>query len=246
MSVLLFGGARPSILPSQATGTLWVWSDANDSTKTLDAGGAAADPDEAVRTWAPTGGSVNWVGSAGLDPLRRAAYYNGLSVLEFDTTNNNMAANTVVGINTTTVNIFSVAKCVESSATSFIGPYFYSGVPGFCLYADTTGATCHMYNYNGSGVISSKSYANPNGWHAYYGRMVSNNLYSAVDSFTDSSLSAPQATTATNPAITTGSIGNTFGNYTNSFIGEVIIYTTDLSESNRVLVGNYLLNKWGL
>lgn len=241
-----------------------LWLDASDAATLLDAGGLAADADEAIATWSDKSGNARHATQAtsGSRPTLKAAVKNSRGVVRFDGASDFMTQSyKSIFRNVSGTTVFIVAKPTSSGATERI------------LMTNTNNAGL------GRVTVSCDNSAQPSGFH-YGGRrldsdtgdfnqspsdydgtsfyaITSQHRCSAAEkqlwingssSHVDVAFQTSGNTSDTDSSADTH-IGAAAGGASAFFAGdiaEILIFPTALSTTNRQAVESYLNQKWAI
>lgn len=241
-----------------------LWLDASDGATLLDAGGAAADPDEAVATWNDKSGNSRHVAqsSAALRPLKIAAAYNGKSAVRFGSVNQSQL---VLGSNGLLRNVVgaTVFVCRKWSTNPTAPNIRYTfalatGAGTARLFLDggrTTGKT----SVGGRTLDGDtfQSFASADTLSTSVPQIdVAVVDYAATDAFLFTNKAANGSTTSWQSATRTSDtnstalgIGNSGTTDINPFVGdllEILVYHFALATAQRNQVETYLAAKWAI
>lgn len=236
----LWPQVRSSFLPVEDG--LARWFDASYSPSLVDAteGGSPVGYDSPVTQWEDLSNNVSHATQTNptYKPLRKEGVINGMDALLFNTKSVQLLENvsTISG-----ATIFIVAKIIsitnggmhsfEGNINNVHHPYlgnnFYdnfataSAQHGFPVF--------DVYDINSPFCYSIVAGAN---WTAYIN---GNQVYSTAHTLSDQAASKPLQ-----------QIGRSYSGYWNGYIGEVIVYNTDLSNEEHATIANFLKLKWGI
>lgn len=210
----------PSFSPLSISG-LKVW---------LKADGLVLADSDPVTTWADQSGNGNDVtqGTAGFKPLYKTNIQNGLPIVRFDGTDDVLTA----GFTITYGTIFAVANF--NSAGNFPA---YNG-----LVVTDAGATAGDDYLLGDGSGTTNIY-NSGTTTVYVNKVLT---YSFSPLLTFKLVSVVDSTPNSRTTLNIGNDPAAGSRFWNGDVGEVIIYDTALSATDRGRVENYLNSKWAL
>lgn len=237
------GGAAPPFSPTDIAG-LMVWIDFSDAdTLFTDAGSTkvSSDGDAVYQANDKSGENGHAIQStSGYRPLYKTAIQNGLAACLFDGSDDHFIASNA--IETTEWTILSVYKSTTN------GGLYISGRNTSNTYGSgmRTYATIQCGNNNGVYLIGEVS---TDAWHVVTGRMKSEDyaIYANGSSIASGSGTVGGVYTAYIPAIG-GHVGSgaQYGGFVTGYIGEILMYNSSLSDTNRQAVEAYLNNKWNI
>jgi uncharacterized repeat protein (TIGR02543 family) len=226
------GGVAPW---SPADITMAAWYDAADA-------GTITASANAVSQWRDKSGKANHLTGTG-EPATGTRALNGLNVIDFDGANDQMAATSLSALTTANLSIFSVQQYDSVSVQS---------MTAFSLRRATQGEG--MLNHSSYDAVFSLGYRYPQNLSVNYTENTNIELISYVKSgdtlqsgwINGVALTAQTGSVATYTPTILALGSRSTANYLNGFIGEFIISTTALSESDRQKIEGYLAHKWGL
>lgn len=235
-------GFEPDIL----TG-LQLWLDASDTSTLYDAttGGSLVAADGGVARWEDKSGNARHAtqGTAGARPLRKASVQNGLSVLRFDGSDDFLdPSNFSVS---SSVQCFFVCKASgDSAGQGRNGPLFHFTT---AQYQGHFGGTTDQWleTFFATSRVSLGSVS----MNAFVQGRITTNATQMIGKMTGQPEVTTAATLSGSPT-TKFAIGYGEGDiapyYFNGDVGELIIYSPSLSETNQTLVESYLTAKWAI
>lgn len=266
-NMMFAGGFNPlSLSPT-------LWLDASDSATLLDAGGLAADADEAIATWSDKSGNARHATqtTSGSRPLRKTAQQNSRDVVRFDGADDMMSLASDLALGTAHT-IFVVAKntatiTAATSAQLLIngGSYTYPSTTTSEFLLGAGSLTGTLTNERLCGVVVAKG---PGGPQVFgYGKtdsdvagafVLCHQFTTAANAFYGSLNGASSLLTAASPGgysapdtkypTIARHIGarSTLFSFWNGDIHEILIFPTALSDTNRQAVESYLNQKWAI
>lgn len=172
-------------------------------------------------------------------PVNTANQINGKPALIFDGTNDYLATNAFTGGNLTTSTIFIVAKRAVSGVGS-AGMYLVDGIDGTNRQAILSADATQYYLQYGGDVLTSSTVASvlPHVHCAVFNGASSNYYVDGVSVISGNAGSNQLA------GLTIGARYST-SNFFNGSMAEVITFNRALSNTERLLINQYLDNKWG-
>lgn len=254
---------NPRLLVPRASGfnprriaNLLQWYDASDRATLFDAttGGSAVADDGTVARWEDKSGNGYHLtqGTAGNRPALRGAIRNGRSVLEYDGANSNLVSGSITN-GLTTLSVFAVffAETLGQNILGFIWANNTGlGTGATRQFRIQAGPTMSVtYGTNDSRIVAAS--LSLSAWTRYHSFWTGGTNRATDFSFLVNGTSfAPETAGAitTEPTVTpTTAVGNSpIGNRAwDGYIAEVLVYTRNLSTSERTAVDNWLARKWG-
>ena len=242
--------------PSNIAG-LQLWLDATTGLFDATSGGSAVTTDgSAVARWEDQSGSGRHITQATLSdrPILKTSIQNNKNILRFDGSNDYLSRTDAFVFNAGATTIFCAIKSsaavdrrliAEGSSTSNIPVY----APMQSSILDGTRVS-HFYRTDGNAIILSNQ---ENGGTAFNGLF---NLVQISDTGSEfkffvnktetKSVNYTRATTTLNRFSIGCLLRATPSAFISCDLGEVIIYDSAISTSNKQLVENYLYSKWGI
>jgi hypothetical protein len=243
----------PSASPILAPPNLLGWWDASDSATVFSdtSGITAASSGGAVRRWLDKSGNgnhgtipVDSVGGGGGPPSLVSAQQNGLSALQFFNYGAGFTIGNKLPISSTGATIFAVVRPSQNAIDSgfLLAKSRWKLKASYIEWLNTSYSSS-SWNYDGSTFD----------WHVMALSIPSQNFAGAALYRNGSVISSPSiynpdsqgAPSATTDALTIGYVEGSAGTFRN-YIGEIIVYESELSSSNRNSVTTYLKAKWGI
>jgi hypothetical protein len=270
-----FTGTWSYVAPTQITG-LAGWWDASDASTLYDAttGGSLVAADGAIARWQDKSGNSRHATQAtsGFRPLRKTSQQNGLAVARFDGSNDWMESSNFLDLTSgAALTLFAVVKRSEaSSINAILTKYGKSDASdgttadgwGFRLkssadadFFGTTDEGSGASNVAVSGNASASSFS-------LFSVRASAGAISAASFRRNGSAISSSATSAGAETLTSNAYNVTIGalrysyntsssdysylQFLNGDVGEIVLYSTALPDSNRSLIESYLMSKWGI
>jgi len=223
-------------VPTDIAG-LELWLDSSNAGSITQLGGA-------VSQWADLSGNANHAtqGTAGNRPTTGTRTLNGLNVLDFDGTNDGLVLPS--GLYSIPNGNYTVFVVNASDATNTASRQTITGesaafIVNFGVQYGPI-ASPNFLGYGG-GTAAGGTVARDTVGHIFaISKGVATNLY--FDGGSEFSTVAAN-TTAINMTI---GYSPSYGDFWDGTFAEILIYDTDLSASDKNLVGNYLADKWGV
>lgn len=225
----------PTFQPGSISG-LALWLDASDlSTITASSG--------AVSQWNDKSGNARHVsqGTASFQPTTGSSTLNGLNVISFDGSNDNLrTSNGALQLATLTCvalirsnTVFRSLVGVSQEATTHTNPFWRWTI----FHNETSTMAIRL---NGTNVVGFSSAGTDVPRILVLDTGVGDLWLNGIRSIDTTGV------TLTYPNSTPFIIGSTAANDTalNGYVAEIIIYDKSLSATERTLVSNYLINKW--
>ncbi len=228
----------PPFVPTNIAG-LQLWLDAADTATITQAANL-------VSQWNDKSGNANHAtqGTGVNQPTTNVRTINGRNVLDFDSSNDFL--NLTTGLNSSSGQTFFVvfsndtvtaARPLIGSNDTVAGPVIRTSTanlfglvrPNVAVLLNGSPAIATTTNYIGAANYSTSGidlYING----VSYGTSASSTTFTNGSTWIGGS----------------GAVGPTPFNYHDGVIGEVIVYSGNLSNANKNLVGNYLSSKWGI
>lgn len=238
--------------PSLLTG-LTGWWDASDSSRLFDAttGGNLVAADAAIgRLEDKSGNNRHFTQISSFSrPVRKTAIQNGLDVIRFDGSNDNMSSSwtyaVIQAVNASSIFIVAKATTVgTNNADPYSNEVVFSETQGSHMaFLVKSNNTAGAAGYDGNWKTTTVSYV-PGNWVAFSSWHNGSSIFSKINNDADSS------TALAGRVFTSGTafIGQNY-NGTQRFdgdFGEMITYNVALSEANRNKVISFLMEKWAL
>lgn len=230
----------PPFVPSDLT-NLALWLDASDSATLFDAtsGGSAVAADGSVARWEDKSGNGRHAtnDTANNRPILKAASQNGLAGLRFDNSNDSLS--TAAFTHTSAFSVFVAHKLASSPGIAYARIIEVGANTSWNITASGSG-TSYLFYTNDSGVSLSTA---PTLIQHLSNASTARTF--RIGSNTGSFTASGAASTSSLPFHI-----NRFGGAGNYFLGqdvyEICYYARQLTDSERVLVADYLTTKWGL
>lgn len=252
--------------PSNVSG-LAVWLDASSSDSIYDAttGGSLVSADGAVARWEDKSGNNRHFTqtTSGYRPLRKTAVQSGKDVIRFDGTDDYLVGGDYLDLSgTNSLTAFVVLKqSVGGAGENVVSKYdadsqlreqgwlfqFTSAnkLQAVLIYSDSSTVTNATTS---SATVSASSFC-VLGWKTTAGSAsTSTRLYRNGSVISTTNTSATEATADSNIPVRIGAgeyVGSPWGAF-NGDIGEILIYNSALSDTDRAAVESYLMTKWGI
>lgn len=238
--------------PVQDIAGLQLWLDASDATTLYDAtsGGSLVAADGTVKRWEDKSGNGRHATEATYGPTRKTSQQNGLAALLFNGTNNFLSGSSTPSTGNART-VFAVTKSADTAGNDFfqIGTFQDTNSRLFSLRqsygSSNTGISSDMVATN---IYVASTQLTINAYHISCWRQTSS---TRAISYWHNGVS--QTVTGTPGSFSAGAgyfvgKGRTSedSGFWNGYIAEVAIFDSELSDSNRSLVENYLISKWGL
>lgn len=252
---LLWEFSQPGFNPLQISGMkLWLKSDAGLWQNSARTTPATADGDP-VGGWTDQSGQNDHAsqGSAGAKPTLKLAIQNGLSVVRADGVNDTLTLASALNLTNCTLFLVFAPSGTITSATTFQGLMGIVGTASGALgLGNLSGSLTNEVVSFVSDVIGTiygaVDPANLSGWHthtfqlsgsseAIYRDGVSQSLNTSLNGHMDSSDANKQFRAVT-------VLLQAFGGFLSGDLGEVLVYDTALSSTNRKSVEAYLKSRW--
>lgn len=245
----------PSFSPSSISG-LQLWLDSTTGLFDATSGGSPVTADgSAVARWEDqSGNGRHFTQSTSLNrPLLKTSIQNSKNVVRFDGTNDAMLGPTALQF-APPVSMFAVVS--KRGGTDYSTIYgngiLASGPIGYGIWisatGDNSGAFSSQYRNAGGASINYYTATLPSTSVFFIGHAIinssTNKVYfnnGAEDSINHTITGTPNQT----PTIGARESGG-LSFYLNGDIAEIVIYNSDLSDDNRVLVRDYLNTKWAI
>ena len=226
-----------------------LWLDASDASTLYNAtsGGGLVDPDGTVARWEDKSGGGKHViqATSANQPQRKIAIKNGRDVLSFEADLNRFLTGSSI-LHSSSVTVFVIAKIPDigggTDASTVLQTSNAANGLGFSL--KTSSGFRDVY-IRGVSNGSDGAYVT-NTWNLLSVKY-SSNLRSFFIDKVAATLNTPNGTMINPTAgiiIGRNDLGTNFA--MQGSIGEIIIYSTALSDADRVLVENYLATKWAI
>jgi hypothetical protein len=221
------------------------WWDASDASTLLAADNSAASAGGSVATMNDKSGSGRHFGttSASERPIRQTGVKNGLDVLRFDGSNDNMAIGSAV-VNAAASTVFVVAAASSISAGTWANiqwnPVVLHGTNSHGYFAVRSTGTVHAYGFDGNFDDSSLAYTEGD-WLVFSAIHDGSTLTARANGVD----AAGVAHGTSSPGGTTR-LGQSGIEFFQGDVGEVVTYSVALSTEQRDSLELYLRSKWGI
>jgi len=225
------------------------WYDASDASTLYDAtsGGSLVAADGAVARWQDKSGNANHVtqSDSSSRPLRRAAGINGLTAIEYDGTNDFLAASGSVmptgSAARTVIAVYRPLRTTGVNAVAGVGSGAGSGLWFRIQFRDSPAGDPYFAGFaadltDSTGISQTIKVASL----TYNG--TTGTLYRNGAQIASSSLSL---NTQSNP-FSIGGDGPSGSEYAKCYICEVLVYNSALSSTDRAAAESYLMTRWGI
>jgi len=218
----------------------WDFSDVSTITKDV------SDNVSAVADKTGNGHTISQ-GTASNQPLWLSNYYNGLDVLFFDSTTIEHALTGSSFFNTDLHDIFVVAKGpFVGTFRDLVGTGATTTGSGNLLLMSSTNSFTIRAHYWGSGTTVVDSVATDTlAWALYNQGLDANTLYLRLNGAADNSTALVGTKSGGTTPVWVGWRG-TSSAYFHGWMGEVLVFDTYLSATNRAIVESELKAKWGI
>jgi len=248
--------------PSSITG-LQLWLDASDAMTTFDAtsGGSTISADVAVARWEDkSGNSRHFTQSTSSNrPLRKTSQQNGRDALLFDGINDGLVGGDYLDGNSGSIAVFAVVKRTGSSQNHEIvakafdgGGWVFRLLSDGKLYAGNFASNLTTYtDRSTSAAISATAFTLVSLQFSAGAfdelSMRRNGVALALGSANSvaGGLLTPVNTSNSMRIGFSASAGTDYNNFAGN-IGEVLIYNSSLSSTDRSAIESYLMSKWGI
>lgn len=250
-----FGGAAKAFSPTDIAG-LQLWLDATTGLFDATSGGGAVTTDgSAVARWEDQSGNGNnfTQSTSNNRPLLKTSIQNSKNVIRFDGTNDAMLGPAALKF-APPVSMFAVVSKRGGTdySTIYANGNLAGGPIGYGIWIsatwDNSGAFSAQYRNAGGASTNYYTATLPSINAFFIGHAIinssTNKVYfnnNAEDSINHTITGTPNQT----PTIGAREAGG-LGFYLNGDIAEIIVYNSDLSETNRGSVRNYLNAKWNI
>lgn len=213
----------------------------------LDAALGVTESGGAVSAWADQSGAGNdfTQASAPNRPTLVAGAVNGLPVIRFVAASNQSLNAALIVLPDAAQTIFFVSKA--STVHDGFVLSTSNGGSGFVIrYRDNT-TVLEMRFYNGTASVDGVD-TDPTGFNVFCIKVLGTTVVAGLNSVYENGTLLASSSTVTTAHINPLKIGELFGGGFpfNGDIGEIMIYTTGLSDADRGDVENYLTVKYGL
>lgn len=236
---------------------LEVWLDASDlSTLYQDSGGVTpvTDDGQTVGYWADKSGNGNDFsqGTAANEPRYDAAEINGRSALYFDGSSDYLDSGAIAALNTDELTCIVVAVHELGSVDRLISCSYTSGAGVWSddIWGIGSLSTGSMYNFSRSSIavqVVNNMVANP-----FAGAFIVSHVWHSDDSvsgWVNGGIIANSTGANSSPSghnlVRVGANIHTLGSYWQGHVAEVVIYSAELGDVDRVAIEKYLAKKWG-
>jgi hypothetical protein len=230
-----------------------LWLDASDATTITEVGGSVSQWDD------KSGNARNFTQAVAADqPTTGTRTLNGLNVIDFDGSNDNLGAGDVLDLGTNNLTVVVVAKLDTTGAKTLLGKYKGNPLAGSWLSILEAGNLNFQYaRLNSTVEIAGESFSDTTNAVAQFGTMdrVAGTVSQTVNGGAAASTSfTPNSGTDQNNATglwmgglrNTGDSGFFAGYWLDGYIAEVIVLLRTLSASERTALGTYINDKWGV
>jgi hypothetical protein len=240
---------------------LSAWFDASDDSTLFDSnsGGSATSSDgEVGRMEDKSGNGRHFFQATSADrSIRKTSAKNGLDVIRFDGAGDYMEMSGLMSdlIAASASSVFIVAKAasVTSNEADIYNNQTLFGDNGlwhgFFVLKDNNTASVFGYAVGGSDPTATVSYT-PSNWVVFTAWHDGSNLSAAVNSGSPATASMASRDQLTNTPVLGITRDQSNPGYTAKFfdgdLGEMLVYNTALSGSQRLAVESYLAAKWGI
>lgn len=210
-----------------------IWFDASDSSTLFDAtsGGSTPAADGGVaRLVSKTGAAYGAQATSGRRPLRRVAYQNGLDALFFDGTTDELGLANPITTSTT----FTLTAAIRNGGNAGYGSVLVNsaGGAGFYLKANKVNA------YSAADKLASSTLASG----TFYVLTIQVSA-GAVSFFKDGSA---DGTASGMGSYVTNALGGHGAEWFSGHLGELLLFPSALSTTDRQNTERYLGAKWGI
>ena len=245
-NMMFAGGFNPlSLSPA-------LWLDASDAATLLDAGGLAADADEAIATWSDKSGNARHAtqSTSGSRPLRKTAQQNSRDVVRFDGTDDFLFA---PDWHQNTISVFAVYKPANNANLQHV--LRKGNTPGTSLEFAMRAASATTALF---GACTSAFVSNTQAKPGSGAPLIHTGVYdgAAVESWVNGAGYTTAAQTGNifngsfrlriGAALVTESDAAAAAFSLQGDIAEILIFPTALSTTNRQAVESYLNQKWAI
>jgi len=233
---------------------LWLDAAAPETLFSATTGGSLVAADGAVARWEDKSGNARHATQAtsGSRPLRKTSQQNGRDVLLFDGSNDLLRV-PYNASGSSGVTVFAVCKRFAESSFYAFSNYDYStgNGRGLLLGGGTSNAVFASGRPDGgAGFKSASSGAATTNYVLATARWNGTSLFAYSNGGSESSVSASSATFQSSDSVILGAAyafdPSEIQAFYNIGIGEVIAFNSALSNTDRSLVEQYLINKWGI
>lgn len=228
-----------NVFPTLASNTEF-WIRANEGTDATN----NADP---VTTWNDQSGNGNTITTNNSDPTFVTNTLNGLPVVRFNGSNQSMGRTGFTGLPTGAAvrTIFNVSQYRSIG----FGGFAYGTATTDGVFGNVVGSNGNFYiqGWGSGNDFDSGTTANGAGWNLHTS-VFGGNGANQLQQFVNGSLVSQHTTTAYNTGTTEIEIGREMDNspYVNMDMAEVIVFSNDLSTTEREEVERYLNTKYDL
>jgi len=233
---------------------LWLDAAAPETLFSATTGGSLVAADGAVARWEDKSGNARHATQAtsGSRPLRKTSQQNGRDVLLFDGSDDLLRVQYNAS-GSSGVTVFVVCKRFAESSFYAFSNYDYStgNGRGLLLGGGTSNAVFASGRPDGgAGFKSASSGAATTNYVLATARWNGTSLFAYSNGGSESSVSASSATFQSSDSVILGAAyafdPSEIQAFYNIGIGEVIAFNSALSNTDRSLVEQYLINKWGI